>query len=243
MPVFITRSPLDTISADAVVRPVSFEADLDAAHGFPGSDVSNHSNAGDVIVVPPLGSEQQHIMYANLDGIENDPDGLARSYREILEKAISESCEMLISTRAAEGEHLKEDIIGKLNGLLDMVKIIEERSPEMMAAYRKKLTEKLNEVITDTNLSEQLIAGELILYADKICVDEETVRLRTHIVNMKKTLEGGENIGRKLDFLAQEMNREANTTLSKANDIEISEVAINIKTEIEKIREQIQNIE
>jgi uncharacterized protein (TIGR00255 family) len=162
---------------------------------------------------------------------------------EILEKAISESCEMLISTRAAEGEHLKEDIIGKLNGLLDMVKIIEERSPEMMAAYRKKLTEKLNEVITDTNLSEQLIAGELILYADKICVDEETVRLRTHIVNMKKTLEGGENIGRKLDFLAQEMNREANTTLSKANDIEISEVAINIKTEIEKIREQIQNIE
>ena len=113
----------------------------------------------------------------------------------------------------------------------------------MMAAYRKKLTEKLNEVITDTNLSEQLIAGELILYADKICVDEETVRLRTHIVNMKKTLEGGENIGRKLDFLAQEMNREANTTLSKANDIEISEVAINIKTEIEKIREQIQNIE
>ncbi len=162
---------------------------------------------------------------------------------EILEKAISESCEMLISTRAAEGEHLKEDIIGKLNGLLDMVKIIEDRSPEMMAAYRKKLTEKLNEVITDTNLSEQLIAGELILYADKICVDEETVRLRTHIVNMKKTLEGGENIGRKLDFLAQEMNREANTTLSKANDIEISEVAINIKTEIEKIREQIQNIE
>ncbi|MCR4840978.1 MAG: YicC family protein [Lachnospiraceae bacterium] len=162
---------------------------------------------------------------------------------EILEKAISESCEMLISTRAAEGTHLKEDIIGKLNGLLDMVKIIEDRSPEMMAAYRKKLTEKLNEVITDTNLSEQLIAGELILYADKICVDEETVRLRTHIVNMKKTLEGGENIGRKLDFLAQEMNREANTTLSKANDIEISEVAINIKTEIEKIREQIQNIE
>ena len=87
MPVFITRSPIDTISADAVVRPVSFEADLDAAHGFPGSDVPNHSNAGDVIVVPPLGSEQQHIMYANLDGIENDPDGLARSYREILEKA------------------------------------------------------------------------------------------------------------------------------------------------------------
>ena len=87
MPVFITRSPIDTISADAVVRPVSFEADLDAAHGFPGSDVPNHSNAGGVIVVPPLGSEQKQIIYVNLDGIENDPDGLARSYREILERA------------------------------------------------------------------------------------------------------------------------------------------------------------
>ena len=174
--------------------------------------------------------------------IEESEDEHEKTW-EILEKAISESCEMLINTRAAEGEHLKEDINSKLDGLLDMVEIIEKRSPEMMAAYRKKLTDKLNEVISDTNLSEQLIAGELILYADKICVDEETVRLRTHIINMKKTLEGGENIGRKLDFLAQEMNREANTTLSKANDIEISEVAINIKTEIEKIREQIQNIE
>ena len=162
---------------------------------------------------------------------------------EILEKAISDSCKMLIETRTAEGEHLKADIISKLDGLLEMVAKIEKRSPEMMAAYRQKLTDKLSEVISDTNISEQLIAGELIIYADKICVDEETVRLKTHVTNMKKTLEGTESIGRKLDFLAQEMNREANTTLSKANDIEISEIAINIKTEIEKIREQIQNIE
>ncbi len=162
---------------------------------------------------------------------------------ELLEKTVNEACVNFVETRTAEGRHLKEDIFSKLDGMLDMVSKIEKRSPEMMAAYRQKLTDRLNEVLSDTNLSEQLIAAELILYADKTCVDEETVRLRTHVENMKKTLDSGENVGRKLDFLAQEMNREANTTLSKANDIEVSEIAINLKTEIEKIREQIQNIE
>ena len=162
---------------------------------------------------------------------------------EHLEKTVILACENLSEMRAVEGAHLKEDIIGKLDGMVGYIDQIEKRTPEMMAAYRKKLKEKLDEVISDTNISEQLIAGELIIYSDKICVDEETVRLRTHITNMKKTLDAADNIGRKLDFLAQEMNREANTTLSKANDIEVSELAINLKTEIEKIREQIQNIE
>ena len=162
---------------------------------------------------------------------------------EQLEKTVILACENLSEMRAVEGAHLKEDIIGKLDGMVGYIDQIEKRTPEMMAAYRKKLKEKLDEVISDTNISEQLIAGELIIYSDKICVDEETVRLRTHITNMKKTLDAADNIGRKLDFLAQEMNREANTTLSKANDIEVSELAINLKTEIEKIREQIQNIE
>ena len=162
---------------------------------------------------------------------------------ELLESTVISACENFVETRTAEGLHLKEDIFKKLDNLSDLVGLIEKRSPEMMAAYRKKLEDKLAEVLSDTKISEQLIAAELILYADKICVDEESVRLRTHISNMKKTLEDGENVGRKLDFLAQEMNREANTTLSKANDIEVSELAINLKTEIEKIREQIQNIE
>ncbi len=162
---------------------------------------------------------------------------------EVLEKAVTLACENFVETRIAEGLHLKQDIFGKLDSMLELVEKVEERSPEMMAAYRKKLEDKLAEVLSDTKVSEQLIAAELILYADKICVDEETVRLRTHITNMKKTLDEGENVGRKLDFLAQEMNREANTTLSKANDIEVSGLAINLKTEIEKIREQIQNIE
>ncbi len=162
---------------------------------------------------------------------------------EQLEKTVILACENLSEMRAVEGEHLKNDIISKLDGMTELIDEVEKRTPEMMAAYRKKLKEKLDEVISDTNISEQLIAGELIIYSDKICVDEETVRLRTHIKNMKKTLDAADNVGRKLDFLAQEMNREANTTLSKANDITVSELAINLKTEIEKIREQIQNIE
>jgi len=124
-----------------------------------------------------------------------------------------------------------------------MVDKVEERSPQIVAEYREKLTNKVTELLGDTKLDEAVLATENTIFADKICVDEETVRLRAHVDNMIKTLDSGENIGRKLDFIAQEMNREANTTLSKANDMELSNIAIDLKTEIEKIREQIQNIE
>ena len=127
--------------------------------------------------------------------------------------------------------------------MLTFVDYIEERSPQIIAEYRQKLTAKLNELLGDTKIEESVLATEAVIFADKICVDEETVRLRSHIQNMKATLDDGEEIGRKLDFIAQEMNREANTILSKANDLEVSNVAINLKTEIEKVREQIQNIE
>ncbi|MBS1318127.1 MAG: DUF1732 domain-containing protein, partial [Lachnospiraceae bacterium] len=119
----------------------------------------------------------------------------------------------------------------------------EARSPEILSSYRMRLTEKVKELLGDTQLEENRIATEVILYADKICTDEETVRLRSHIESMKATLLEGGSIGRKLDFIAQEMNREANTILSKANDLETSNLAIDLKTEIEKVREQIQNIE
>ena len=142
-----------------------------------------------------------------------------------------------------EGENLKLDLIEKLDGMLTDVAAIEKRSPEILQAYRTKLTEKVKELLSDTQLEESRIATEVILYADKICTDEETVRLHSHIESMKQTLQTGGSIGRKLDFIAQEMNREANTILSKANDLETSNLAINLKTEIEKVREQIQNIE
>ena len=138
---------------------------------------------------------------------------------------------------------LKEDLYDKLDGMIRDVDAIEDRYPQIMAEYREKLTMKVEELLGDAQMEEGRIAAEVILFADKICTDEETVRLRSHIESMREELLRGGSVGRKLDFLAQEMNREANTILSKANDLDTSNRAINLKTEIEKIREQIQNIE
>ena len=160
-----------------------------------------------------------------------------------LEAAVRGCAEKFVETRIAEGNHLKEDIVQKLQYILTLVAKVEERSPQIIAEYREKLTNKVQELLGDTKLDDSVLATEITIFADKICVDEETVRLRAHVANMLKTLDEAENVGRKLDFLAQEMNREANTTLSKANDIAVSNIAIDLKTEIEKIREQIQNIE
>ena len=157
--------------------------------------------------------------------------------------AVEEACQQMLSARITEGENLKEDLMGKLDNMLAMVDFIEERSPKIMSDYRSKLMDKVTEILGDTTLDESRIATEVVMYADKICVDEETVRLRSHIDHAKKCLNEEGGIGRKLDFIAQEMNREANTILSKADDLEISNKAIDLKTEIEKVREQIQNIE
>ena len=127
--------------------------------------------------------------------------------------------------------------------MLGWVEQIEIRSPEIVQDYRTRLSDKIQELLENVQVDENRLLTEVTIFADKICTDEEIVRLKTHISNMKETLLQGESIGRKLDFIAQEMNREANTILSKANDMEVSEIAIDLKTEIEKIREQIQNIE
>ena len=161
-----------------------------------------------------------------------------------LKGALEEALRQFSRTRETEGENLKEDIIGKLDGMLEKVAYIEERSPEIIAEYRRKLEDKVRELLEDAQVDESRIAAEVVIFADKICTDEEVVRLKSHIMHMKETFAGEESgIGRKLDFIAQEMNREANTILSKANDIEVSNHAIDLKTEIEKVREQIQNIE
>lgn len=161
-----------------------------------------------------------------------------------LKKALDGAVAQFVETRGTEGENLKDDLTGKLDGVLKLVGYIEERSPQILAEYREKLTTKVRELLADTQIEDNRIAAEVVIFADKICTDEEVVRLRSHVEHMKETLLSEENgIGRKLDFIAQEMNREANTILSKANDLEISNAGIELKTEIEKIREQIQNIE
>ena len=161
----------------------------------------------------------------------------------ILEKALDEALKAFVKTREAEGEKLKVDLIEKLDNMLASVDFIENRTPMIVNNYRTKLEDKVKELLVDVKIDESRIAAEVVIFADKICVDEETVRLRSHIENMKEALKEGESVGRRLDFIAQEMNREANTILSKASDLEITNTAILLKTEIEKVREQIQNIE
>ena len=168
-----------------------------------------------------------------------DEDKLWNGLKEALEGAFRQ----FVETRTAEGENLKKDLLEKLSYLECQVGKVEERSPQIVAEYRAKLEAKVKELLEDVQIDESRIAAEVILFADKICTDEEVVRLKSHIQHMRSTLEEKEGIGRKLDFIAQEMNREANTILSKANDLEVSNLAIELKTEIEKIREQIQNIE
>jgi uncharacterized protein (TIGR00255 family) len=162
---------------------------------------------------------------------------------ELVEVAVSATAEAFVESRIAEGENLKTDLISKLKGMISLVEFVEERSPQIVTEYRSKLLAKVTELLQDTKVDESILLTEVTVYADKICVDEETVRLKSHIDNMINTLNDSDNVGRKLDFIAQEMNREANTILSKVSDIEITNKAIDLKTEIEKVREQIQNIE
>ena len=174
-----------------------------------------------------------------MEEVPDDEDSMWK----ILSEVVEEAADSFVESRVREGEHLKNDLLGKLDYMLEQVAFIEERSPRVVAEYRMKLEEKVHELLESASIDEGRIATEVTIFADKICVDEETVRLRSHIEHTRKELLAGGSVGRKLDFIAQEMNREANTILSKANDLETSNTAINLKTEIEKVREQIQNIE
>jgi uncharacterized protein (TIGR00255 family) len=161
----------------------------------------------------------------------------------VLEQAVRGACEQFVESRIREGEHLKNDLVAKLDQMVTYVEYIEERSPQILAEYQNKIRQKIADLLGDAQIDENRIATEVTLFADKICVDEEMVRLMSHIKGMQEVLLAGGSVGRKLDFIAQEMNREANTILSKSNDLSISDTGINLKTDIEKVREQIQNIE
>lgn len=160
-----------------------------------------------------------------------------------LEGVVKAAAENFVETRRIEGENLKNDLLEKLDDMLGYVKILEDTSTDIVEQYKTKLLDRIEELKANTQIDEQRIATEVTLFADKVCVDEEIVRLKSHIEGTRKILIDGGEAGRKLDFIAQEMNREANTILSKAGSLVVSDVGINLKTIIEKIREQIQNIE
>lgn len=174
-----------------------------------------------------------------LDDVEIDEEGIWK----ILEKALREASDSFVKTRINEGENLRADLSQKLDSMLEIVSFIEKKSPEIIETYKADLKAKVEEMLGNTQMDEGRILTEVTIFADKVCVDEELVRLRSHIETVRDTLNEGGSIGRKLDFLAQEMNREANTILSKSSDLEVTNRGVELKTEIEKVREQIQNIE
>ena len=164
---------------------------------------------------------------------------MAKDICSVLSRALNDFDQM----RTREGERLKEDILSRAAAIEDKVSLVEKRSPQTVAEYRAKLEARMNEVLSNTQLDPARILTEAAIFADKVAVDEETVRLRSHISQLREMLSKGGATGRKLDFLIQEFNREANTIGSKCSDIEIAGHVVDIKAEIEKIREQVQNIE
>ncbi len=170
---------------------------------------------------------------------EQDEEEVWKILLPVLENAVND----FIAMRESEGDRLKNDILSKAENIITIVSEIEERSPQTVAEYKTKLSERIRELLDGGEIDEQRIAMEVAIFADKVAVDEETVRLRSHFTQMNEIISKGGAIGRKLDFILQEMNRETNTIGSKVTDSEIAHKVVDIKAELEKIREQIQNIE
>ena len=170
---------------------------------------------------------------------EEDVETVSADICQVLESAL----DAYDSMRTVEGQKLAEDIGGRVATIEAVVGKVEERSPQTVAAYRERLENKMREVLQSTTIDESRILTEAAIFADKVAVDEETVRLRSHIAQLRDMLQSGDPVGRKLDFLIQEVNRECNTIGSKCNDLAIAQDVVNMKAEVEKIREQIQNIE
>ena len=199
--------------------------ELQEKYGLAGDiSVSSVAHYGDIFTVVKPPDDEQRVWNA---------------VRTVADKALAG----FVAMREAEGERLKEDLVARAQQIRSLVEMVEQRSPATVEEYRQKLTARMTEVLQDAAVDENRIFLEAAIYADKISVTEETVRLKSHLVQFEKMLDGNEPVGRKLDFLMQELNREANTIGSKASDIEIAGVVVEIKAELEKIREQIQNLE
>lgn len=160
-----------------------------------------------------------------------------------IKKAFNEALDKLVSARASEGERLKDDLLSKIGRIEELDKELRERAPEIVKEYSERLKDKVSLLLGDANIDENRIAEEVVIYADRICIDEEMTRLESHCAEFRKTLEQGEETGRRLDFITQELNRESNTILSKSSDVLSAGIGIELKTLIEKIREQVQNLE
>lgn len=180
--------------------------------------------------------------YQDIFSVSRAPEDEEAVWRDALE-IVAPTVDSFLRMRETEGERLKEDIMGRAGNILSMVEEVERLAPQAAAVYRERLEGKIQELLGDNRFDEQRVLTEVAIFADKAAVDEETVRLRSHMAQLGTLVDSGGPVGRKIDFLVQEMNREANTIGSKAQDVAIAQVVVEIKSEIEKIREQVQNIE
>lgn len=220
------------------VKDSEISINKDVAEGYVNAlrSVSGELGLKDDLVLSKL------IKLPEIFVVQKAPDNQEQIWTDISEVA-NEALQNFVEMRQTEGEKLKSDIISKADFILEMVSQIEEISPQTVENYRNRLYQKIYEVLDGKDVDEQRIVTEAALFAEKIAVDEETVRLRSHISQLKSMFESDEPVGRKLDFIVQEINREVNTIGSKAQDLNITKIVVDMKAEIEKIREQIQNIE
>lgn len=180
--------------------------------------------------------------YTDLFTVHQAPEDEEAVWEDVRQVA-DEAFQSFSAMRQAEGSHLRDDFLARTKTVLELVSGVEKRSPETVTEYREKLLQRLQEMLADANIEEQRVLTEAAVFADKVSVAEETVRLRSHVSQFLSLMESGEAVGRRLDFLVQEMNREANTIGSKCVDAEIAHLVVDMKAEIEKIREQVQNVE
>ena len=180
--------------------------------------------------------------FPDVFSLEENYNAEDEEYTDI-QKVLDEAGKMFLESRQKEGENLAKDLLDKMDEIETLVNRIESMAPQIIEEYREKLTAKVQDILENRDIEEARIVQEVVIYADRVAVDEELVRLHSHIQAVRDILSEDKAVGRKLDFIVQEMNREANTILSKCNDLTISNVAIELKTDIEKVREQIQNIE
>lgn len=230
--VFIT---VDATAAD--VAKVSVNRELAAGYAAALQELAEVCGGTAYKITPETLARFPDVL--NVTKADEDLETVSADLCAVLEEALAAYNAM----RTVEGAKLAEDVNGRLTTIETLTTQVEQRSPQTVAEYRQKLTARMQEVLQSTAIEEQRILTEAAIYADKIAVDEETVRLRSHVAQLRDMLASDEPMGRKMDFLIQEVNRESNTIGSKCNDIAIAQVAVNLKAEVEKIREQVQNIE
>lgn len=230
--VFVTVGSCDSTDAQVSVNLPLAKAYADALKTIADSceGVSNDVSASVIARYPDV---------LTVSKKPEDEDAIKAQVMPAVENALSD----FLAMRASEGERMKADVLGRAETIISIVEEIEQRSPQIVVEYKQRLLDRMKELLESASVDEQRIAMEAAIFADKIAVDEETVRLRSHFTQMNDVLSKGGAVGRKLDFIVQEMNREANTIGSKITDAENAHRVVDIKAELEKIREQIQNIE